>query len=208
MILSLNGLYGSGGNEIAYKLGEILGYKVYNNEPVDKAMADSDVDMLKSTLEYYDESESAFAKNPVSPVSRAVLALQMDTLPISQAEKANVFWEAQSEEIENEAKEGNAIFVGKCSSHILSGREDTLTFFFTASLDSRIRRICEKYSIEDKRKAEKIVNKTDKKRALAFGAYTGKKWDDPRNYDFCINTDSKDLDKITELIVNLVNQGF
>ena len=57
MLISINGLYGSGGNEMGYALAERLGYTVYDGELIEKAVADSGVDLKQATLAFYDEDD-------------------------------------------------------------------------------------------------------------------------------------------------------
>ena len=48
MLISINGLYGSGGNELGWALAEKLGWPVHDNELIRQAVADSGVDLREA----------------------------------------------------------------------------------------------------------------------------------------------------------------
>ena len=84
MLISINGLYGSGGNELGWALSEKLGWPVHDNELIRQAVADSGVDLRKATLAFYDED----GKHPEErPYGSAVLSLELDVLPIARDEE-------------------------------------------------------------------------------------------------------------------------
>ncbi|MGI6072990.1 MAG: AAA family ATPase [Lachnospiraceae bacterium] len=239
MLLSINSLYGSGGNEIAFALGERLGYTIYDGELTAQAVAESGVDMLTSTLDFYDENmEILNEKNKSKPYSRALMKLELDVLPIAFTEhitgvnthgssvlsqymdsapinfsEGNAIKQkndierikfAQAHAILNAAEKGNSIFIGRSSSYVLDGRDDTLRFFFTASMESCERRIADKYGFDNPKEATRLIRRTNYRRAYFFETFTGLKWGEPINYDYCINTDRVSCDKIVDLIVRLV----
>jgi len=82
MLISINGLYGSGGNELGFALGEKFGYPVYDGELTAKAVANSNIDMIHSTFAFYDETDKGIDKMISDPYTNALLSLQMDVLPI------------------------------------------------------------------------------------------------------------------------------
>ena len=83
MLISINGLYGSGGNELGWTLSEKTGWPVHDNELIRRAVADSGVDLRKATLAFYDEDEG----HPEDrPYGSAVLSLELDVLPIARDE--------------------------------------------------------------------------------------------------------------------------
>ena len=50
-------------------------------------------------------------------------------------------------------------------------------------------------SSEPEKEIIKKIEKTDKYRAEYYRYYTGKEWNDARNYDFCLNTTSMSYEK-------------
>ena len=238
MLISINGLYGSGGNELGWALSEKTGWPVHDNELIRQAVADSGVDLRKATLAFYDED----GKHPEErPYGSAVLSLELDVLPIARdedvpkkenyqsgllaafmdttsvnnregipavREKADIeqLRAAQTRAVLEASKGGNGIFFGRCSSYILRENPDALRLFISASLDSCAKRIAGKYGIKSSAEAEKLVKETNRRRAYYYEAFTGLTWDDPENYDFCLNTDYLGFDGTLELILKLIEK--
>lgn len=90
MLITISGLYGSGGNELGEAIAKDLGYELYNDNLIKKAVEDSGVDMLHSTLSFYDEADSGIDKNLSDPYANAILNLQMDVLPIAREDRTDV----------------------------------------------------------------------------------------------------------------------
>ena len=86
MLISINGYYGSGGNELGKALAEALGYTVYDNDLMEKAVEKSGIDMQRSTLAFYDEDDENIDRKIGGGYQNALLSLQMDVLPIAHAE--------------------------------------------------------------------------------------------------------------------------
>ena len=51
----------------------------------------------------------------------------------------------------------------------------------------------------------KKIEKTDKYRAEYYRYYTGKEWNDARNYDFCLNTTSMSYEKLVEVVKSYID---
>ncbi len=238
MLISINGLYGSGGNELGWALSEQLGWPVHDNELIRQAVADSGVDLRQATLAFYDEDEQGVEKRPYGS---AVLSLEMDVLPIARDEaetkkenyhsgllaafmdttsvnnregipavrkKADIeqLRAAQTKAVLEASQSGDGIFFGRCSSYILRNRKDALRIFVTASLATCADRIAGKYGIKSGAEAEKLVKETNRRRAYYYEAFTGLTWDDPENYDYCINTDYLGFGGTLELLRFLIDK--
>ena len=238
MLISINGLYGSGGNELGWALAEKLGWPVHDNELIRQAVADSGVDLRRATLAFYDEDEGHPEERPYGS---AVLSLELDVLPIARDEeqekkenyqsgllaafmdttsmnnregipavrdKADIeeLRKSQTEAVLKASAGGNGIFFGRCSSFILRDRADALRIFVSAGLASCAGRIAAKYGIKNIAEAEKLVKETNRRRAYYYEAFTGLTWDDPENYDFCLNTDYLGFDGTLELILALIEK--
>lgn len=240
MLITISGLYGSGGQEIAEALAKELGCPVYGKELMEKATENSGVDLRGSTLAFYDETDETIDARVSDPFNNALLSLQMDVLPISRTDRESVshtvnpvsgllssymdtlpvnrreppaitrkvdverLKDAQVKAIKDAAASGCGIFTGRCASYVLSGHDDVLRIFTSASLDSCRKRIVQVYGLEEKSELDSFIQKTNQRRAYYFEAFTGEKWDDPNNYDYCINTDCLGFDKTLELVKSLV----
>ena len=80
----------------------------------------------------------------------------------------------------------------------------TINVFIYAAMEYRKKRAVNVHNIEERR-AETIINKTDKTRANYYSFYTGQKWGVAQNYDLCIDSSKLSDDKIVELICSYIN---
>lgn len=71
-------------------------------------------------------------------------------------------------------------------------------------MKSKIKRATKYYKL-DKNKAEKEINKINKLRSNHYKHYTGKIWNDPENYDLCINSDTLGVEETANLICKMIN---
>ena len=55
-------------------------------------------------------------------------------------------------------------------------------------------------------KAEKEISRINKLRANHYKHYTEKEWNNPNNYDICINSDTLGVEKSADLICEIVNK--
>ncbi len=238
MLISINGLYGSGGNELGWALAERLGWPVHDDELIRQAVTDSGVDLRQATLAFYDEDAKGAEGRPYGS---AVLSLELDVLPIARdedtpkkenyqsgllaafmdttsvnnregipavREKADIdsLRASQTAAVLRASGSGDGIFFGRCSSYILRDRPDALRLFVCASLDSCAARLIRKHSLGSVAQAEKLAKETNRRRAYYYEAFTGLTWDDPENYDFCLNTDYLGFDGTLELILTLIER--
>ncbi len=238
MLISINGLYGSGGNALGWALAEKLGWPVHDDELIRQAVADSGVDLREATRVFYDEDGQVSRD---ASYSSAVLSLELDVLPIARdedmpkqenyqsgllaafmdttsvnnregipavREKADIesLRKAQTAAVLKASESGRGIFFGRCSSYILRDRPDALRLFVCASLDSCAARLIRQHSLGSVAQAQKLAKETNRRRAYYYEAFTGLTWDDPENYDFCLNVDYLGFDGTLELILSLIQR--
>lgn len=97
MLISISGLYGSGGNEMGHELAKLLNYTVHDSDLMGKVAEASGLDMRRSTFSFYDENDEAIDEKLSSPYTNAILSVQMDVLPIGMTER-------EQQEAERESK--------------------------------------------------------------------------------------------------------
>ena len=54
------------------------------------------------------------------------------------------------------------------------------------------------------KEAERRIEKIDKYRAEYYRYYTGRDWNDARNYNFCLDTTSMSYEKLVEVVKNFI----
>ena len=205
MVITIGGEYGCGSKEVAEYLAKITGYKFCDDEIVTEALKDFGVDTAEQTFKYYDESMGNVPIKEIEIMSKskkgipyAIAKLQSDVLPLDQR-MDNAMRGVQSKL----ADEGNCILIGRCANYYLRGRNDVLSLFFADTDEAKVKRISSKFEISEK-EAEKLIKKTDKRRADFYSYFTGEKWDDPDNYDIRMQTGALGEEKSAEAIAAVI----
>ena len=88
--------------------------------------------------------------------------------------------------------------------YVLKEFDHVISLFFYAPREDCIRRVQE-ISSEPEKEIIKKIEKTDKYRAEYYKYYTGKEWNDARNYDFCLNTTSMSYEKLVEVVKSYID---
>lgn len=116
----------------------------------------------------------------------------------------DVHYIKQSRVIENVARAGDCVIVGRSCGHVLMVHNiPRLSVFIGAPLENRIRR---KMLLTDqsRKNTEDMIKRTDKKRKSSYNYYTGKKWGNPADFDICLNSACYGIEGTVNLIERLV----
>lgn len=197
-IITIGRQFGSGGKEIAEKIGKSLQIPVYDKEML--AVAAKDSGICQELFESHDEK----------PTNSFLYSLVMDTYSMGYSPNAymdmpinhKVFL-AQFDAIKKLANEGPCVLVGRCADYALDTYDNCLSVFIHANLDARIRRIARLYDLTDA-KAKDMILKTDKKRATYYNYYTNKKWGAAESYELCLDSSKLGIEGTTEAILSFL----
>ena len=110
---------------------------------------------------------------------------------------------AQFDAISKIAAEGPGVIVGRCADYILRDNESCLHIFIHADMESRAKRVIERYGANEKA-IEKRLEDKDKKRMVYYKNYTGRAWGVAKNYDLCLNSGVLGEERCVQLIVDAV----
>ena len=102
------------------------------------------------------------------------------------------------------AEAESCVIIGRCADYVLKEFDHVISLFFYAPREDCIRRVQE-ISSEPEKEIIKKIEKTDKYRAEYYKYYTGKEWNDARNYDFCLNTTSMSYEKLVEVVKSYID---
>jgi len=122
---------------------------------------------------------------------------------LSATYTANLF-RLESLIIHEIAEQFDAVIVGRAGFHILAGRPNVVHVMVHAAPALRAKRVMELYGIGAADEAEALIERSDQQRAQFIRRFTGKRWDDPRLFDLCIDTGSTGVETATELVATLV----
>ena len=196
LVIAVARSYGTGGLTLAKKLGKELGLPVYDREILRMASDQSGIN--EELFGQVDEHVrkiilSAKGKYKGLPLTPEYAAFTSDD---------NLF-ELQADVIKRIANTQSCIFVGRCADYILRDRPYVLSLFFYASEDDCLERLRKQVSGTDE-ELIKRMHDIDKHRADYYRYYTGRDWNDARNYDFCLDTGVMDYDKLVEVVKSYI----
>ena len=99
----------------------------------------------------------------------------------------------------------SCVIIGRCADFILKDDKNVIKIFIYSNMKDKIKRAIDIYGL-NKEKAEKEITRIDKLRANHYKYYTEKDWNNPSNYDICINSDSLGVENAADLICEMVTE--
>ena len=193
-IITISREYGSGGRQVGLTVAKKLGMEFYDKELIDAAakeigfptemIADREQRLTNSLLYNFAMGTLYGIAYPREP--------KVSELPLTEQ-----IYQAQKKAIEEAAKRGSCIFVGRCADYILKSRPDVLRVFIYAD------RAIEEYG-EIEEYIDEFMYQTDKRRRIHYENYTNQKWGSRENYDLMLNSGDLGLDKCVELLCEAV----
>ena len=199
-IITISREYGSDGRQVGLTVAQKLGMEFYDKELIDAAakeigfptemIADREQRLTNSLLYNFAMGTLYGIAYPREP--------KVSELPLTEQ-----IYQAQKKAIEEAAKRGSCIFVGRCADYILKSRPDVLRVFIYADRDIRKRRAIEEYG-EIEEYIDEFMYQTDKRRRIHYENYTNQKWGSRENYDLMLNSGDLGLDKCVELLCEAV----
>ena len=189
IIITLSREYGSGGRYIGKLVAEKLGIKLYDKEFVAKLAEETGL-----SSEYIENNEQ----------KRGALET-LNNGYYSGLSNSDELFIKESELIKKVASENSCVIVGRCADFILKENKNVFKVFVYNNMENKIKRTTNIYGL-DKNKAEKEINRINKLRANHYKYYTEKDWNNPENYDICINSDSLGVEKAADLICEMLKE--
>ena len=189
IIITLSREYGSGGRYIGKLVAEKLGIKLYDKEFIVKLAEETGF-----SSEYIESNEQ----------KRSALET-LNNGYYSGLSNSDELFIKESELIKKVASENSCVIVGRCADFILKENKNVFKVFVYSNMDDKVKRATDIYGL-DKNKAEKEINRINKLRANHYKYYTEKDWNNPENYDICINSDSLGVEKAADLICGMIKE--
>lgn len=194
--------YGSGGRTMGKILAEELGIHFYDRELLRLASDESGInedlfgkadEQLKQSL-LYKIARKEYKGQLIPPDSEDFISNE------------NLF-NYQAKVIKDLAEQESCVIVGRCADYILKDMDNVIKIFVHASLNDCVARLEGMFSMPPKELEKKVLT-TDKRRAEYYKHYTGRKWEDAKNYDLCLNSQQLGFDKCVRIVKNYLDVRF
>lgn len=99
------------------------------------------------------------------------------------------------------------ICIGRACDYVLKDYDHVLKVFIYASKEQCIRRETIRQGVSEK-EAIRYIQKTDKYRREYYKYHTGREWEDPYNYDLCLDTTNLTYRQAADMIEYAVQTRF
>jgi hypothetical protein len=182
-IVTIEREYGSGGGEIAQLLAKQLAWELWDQLLTEEIARLADCP--KAEVECREERTDPLYYRLFKSFLRGSYegSLNAHKLKLVDSECILKFTE---QVVQQAAKTGNSVIVGRGSQHFLRNRQDTLRVFLYAPREDKVRRLLARGKTENE--AEELVDTIDRERADFIQKYFGVEWPDRAIYHTMINT--------------------
>lgn len=183
IIITINRENGSGGREIACRLGEMLNFKVYDKSILEAVvqkynLGKEEIERIKAQKTNLWTDFCQFYRQ----FSAAGNSYQNEDRKITSRE----LYYAEAQIMRNLASQESCIIVGRSGFHVFKDNPDALSIFIIADREARIKRIAQKEGVDEKT-AAKHIEATDEARETFTKTFAGTSRYDARNYDITLN---------------------
>ncbi|MBO4481885.1 MAG: cytidylate kinase-like family protein [Bacteroidales bacterium] len=202
-IITINREAGSGGREIAIRLAELLGVKIYGKEILASIM-----DKYRLTPE---QIEKIMAEKPNWWSEFCRFYKQFSSV----ADNTNENFEVNSLQLYHEerkilqelAKQESCVIVGRTGFHIFKDYPNALRIFLIARPECRIKRFMERLGIDEK-EASKRMEKSDMDRENYTKSFADISRYDARNYDLVLNVSGFTTEQVAQFLAQNIRLKY
>lgn len=195
LVITLERQYGSGGLEIGKLVAQKLGIPCYNQEILEKAAETCNIpeEYLESTQENVSQS-FLYQLSMASKTGRS---------PESFQSKSSILYSEIVKIINDMAKQGSCVIIGRCGDYILRDFDPSMHVFIYSKMENRRKRVVEELGVSQET-AEYIIRKNDKRRESFYNGNTNHTWGIKEHYNLCLNSGIYDIEKCADMIIDAI----
>ena len=186
--------FGSGGRTIGKMLAERLDIHYYDAELIRLASEESGIN-----IELFGKADEQVKTNLFKRYNRSY-GFKLIPPDSSEFSSTDNLFNYQAKIIRGLAEKQDCVIIGRCSDYILKDHPNTIRLLIYADRETCIKNVTELYGVLPK-EADDRIDDLDRARANYYKYYTGKTWNDPANYDLCLNTTKYGFEKSVDIIL-------
>ena len=189
-IITISRQYGSGGRLIGEMVSKQLNIPFYDSK------------IIRETMK-----KTGFTENMIKSTEQRVTNSFLFNLAMGVDEANNhkkIIEQAEHDVIQNLAKQGPCVIIGRSANFILS-EKDTLNVFIYSDINDRITYATEHYNI-DAANAKSIVQKNDHERKMYALNFYNQDWENKNNYDLLLNSGKLGIETCVKLIIDTIKK--
>lgn len=199
-VITIEREYGSGAAEIAKKVAERLGWKLW-----DQLLTNEIARLMECDCRIVEER--AEKKDPLFyRLFRAFMRGSFEgslNAPRLKMADADCIREVTERVVKGIAERGNCVIVGRGSAYYLQNRRDAFHVFVYAPFEEKVRRL--QANGKSAHEAAQLIETVDRDRAAFIKQYFGVEWPDRQRFDLMINS-TIGTDAVVEAILDGVER--
>ncbi|MFY9906513.1 MAG: cytidylate kinase-like family protein [Terriglobales bacterium] len=197
-IITIEREYGSGGGEIAQRLAKQLGWKLWDQLLTEEIARLADCP--KAVVEGREEKTDPLYYRLFKSFLRGSYEGSLNAYKLKLVDSECIL-KFTEQVVQQAARTGNSVIVGRGSQHFLRNRQDALRVFLYAPRQDKVRRLLARGKSE--KEAEELVDTVDRERVDFIQKYFHVEWPDRAIYHTMINTTIGD-DAVVHMILNVM----
>jgi cytidylate kinase len=195
-VLTIEREYGSGGADIARKLAEQLGWKLWDQLMTDEIARQMDCE--SRAVEQHEERRDPLYYRLFKAFMRGSFEGSLNA-PRMKIVDAECIREVAERVVRRAANEGNSVIVGRGSAYYLKDRPDALHVFVYAPFDEKVNRL--RKMGKNEQEAIELAETVDRDRAAFIKQYFGVEWPSRPFFHLMINSTIGD-EAVVQTILN------
>lgn len=196
-IITVEREFGCGGAEIAQKLSDRLGWKLWDQLLTCEIARRADCD--QSEVERREERMDPLYYRLFKSFLRGSFEGSLNVHRLKLLDSDSIL-RITERVVQEAAAAGNCVIVGRGSQHFLRNREDALRVFLYAPREEKVRRLRSRGKSETE--AEELVDTVDRERAAFIEKYFHVEWPNRALYHAMLNTAAGE-ETVIQTILNL-----
>jgi cytidylate kinase len=182
-IITIEREYGSGGGEIARRLADCSGWKLWDQLLTEEIARLAECP--KAVVEVREERTDPLYYRLFKSFLRGSYEGSINAHKLKLVDSENIL-KLTERVVQNAANSGNSVIVGRGAQHFLRNRQDTLRVFLYAPREAKVKRLLARGKSEGE--AEQLVDSVDRERADFIQKYFGVEWPSRSVYHLMVNT--------------------
>jgi cytidylate kinase len=182
-IITIEREYGSGGGEIAQLVAQQLGWKLWDQSLTEEIAKLANCP--KAVVEVREERQDPLYYRLFKSFLRGSYEGSLNAHKLKVVDSESIL-KITERVVQQVAKEGNSVIVGRGSQQFLKTREDTFRVFLYAPREDKVQRLLARG--KSQLEAEQLVDTVDRERSDFIQKYFGVEWPDRGVYHTMINT--------------------
>ncbi len=201
MIITISREFGSGGRELGKRLSELLEIPCYDKEIIQ---------MIAKEHGFDEQYVSCVSEKSIQATYPLTIGRRFGVIPNDVTKQAVTIAVTQKNIIENFAKQGDCIIIGRCADVILKDY-NPFNIFVYADKAAKLKR-CMEHAKDGENltlvELEQNMRTVDKNRARHRDFYTDAKWGANDNFHLCINTSGVEIKKLVPVLAEYIKLWF